>query len=196
MQDQRYEPRANDVWALGILLCKMLGIPHPYNGGDDDTSSAFRARIVLQQPLYELEPNHLVPGGVHEVIVGMLERDPRHRMTVSRARLQNACRRATGVAWRLTGRIPSADPGNPLPSILHIASTREPYFQSPLPEPPSRSRSSHRRQCHRGHLFPQVSQQGILPLRDGHQSARSAGEPRSVLGETMGRYAWQVGEEG
>ncbi|GFZ42689.1 hypothetical protein JCM24511_00406 [Saitozyma sp. JCM 24511] len=80
--DQRYEPRANDVWALGILLCKMLGIPHPYNGGDDDTSSAFRARIVLQQPLYELEPNHLVPGGVHEVIVGMLERDPRHRMTI------------------------------------------------------------------------------------------------------------------
>ncbi|RSH94560.1 hypothetical protein EHS25_004364 [Saitozyma podzolica] len=78
----RYEPRANDVWALGILLCKMLGIPHPYNGGDDDTSSAFRARIVLQQPLYELQPNHLVPGGVHEVVVGMLERDPRHRMTI------------------------------------------------------------------------------------------------------------------
>lgn len=82
-QDKHYDPKANDVWALGILLTKILGIQHPYaHSYADDTSTTVKRRILTGDAKFHWKPDQLVPGGIAELIMGMLERDPQKRWTV------------------------------------------------------------------------------------------------------------------
>ncbi|KAL0252400.1 hypothetical protein I308_101791 [Cryptococcus tetragattii IND107] len=82
--DKRYDPKANDVWALGILLTKILCIQHPYaHSYADDTSTAVKRRILTGDAKFHWKPDQLVPGGVAELMMGMLERDPQQRWTTT-----------------------------------------------------------------------------------------------------------------
>lgn len=82
-QDKHYDPKANDIWALGILLTKILCIQHPYaHSYVDDTSTTVKRRILTGDAKFHWKTDHLVPGGVAELIMGMLERDPQQRWTV------------------------------------------------------------------------------------------------------------------
>lgn len=82
-QDKHYDPKANDVWALGILLTKILGIQHPYaHSYADDTSTTVKRRILTGDAKFHWKPDQLVPGGIAELVMGMLERDPQKRWTV------------------------------------------------------------------------------------------------------------------
>lgn len=82
-KDKRYDPKANDVWALGILLTKILCIQHPYaHSYADDTSTAVKRRILTGDAKFHWKPDQLVPGGVAGLMMGMLERDPQQRWTV------------------------------------------------------------------------------------------------------------------
>lgn len=80
-----YDPKANDVWALGILLLKLLGFPHPYDHGKrDHGSDMVRHNIVHGVLSYDLASfAGGAPPGLDKVIQGMLERDPKSRWTVS-----------------------------------------------------------------------------------------------------------------
>nr|ODO02471.1 CAMK/CAMKL protein kinase [Cryptococcus depauperatus CBS 7855] len=81
--DKRYDPKANDVWALGILFTKLLGIPHPYaHSYTDDTSSTVKRRILMGEAKFSWKLPHLGQGGVAELILGMLNRDPGSRWTI------------------------------------------------------------------------------------------------------------------
>lgn len=80
-QDERYDPCANDVWALGILLVKMLNIRHPYISKTDDSKAA-RKRILTHPPLWSWTDADLRSGRA-DLIMGMLDRDPVARSTVS-----------------------------------------------------------------------------------------------------------------
>ncbi|OWZ50964.1 CAMK/CAMKL protein kinase [Cryptococcus neoformans] len=83
--DKHYDPKANDVWALGILLTKILGIQHPYaHSYADDTSTTVKRRILTGDAKFHWKPDQLVPGGIAELVMGMLERDPQKRWTTMR----------------------------------------------------------------------------------------------------------------
>lgn len=83
--DKHYDPKANDIWALGILLTKILCIQHPYaHSYVDDTSTTVKRRILTGDAKFHWKTDHLVPGGVAELIMGMLERDPQQRWTITR----------------------------------------------------------------------------------------------------------------
>lgn len=83
-----YDPAANDVWSLGIMLINFLGLTHPYTLGDKELSSD-----ELKDRLIEGEPNYkslytkkiLSAKGPGVLIMNMLERDPDRRLTVSRS---------------------------------------------------------------------------------------------------------------
>ncbi|ORY29521.1 kinase-like domain-containing protein [Naematelia encephala] len=84
MTSQRYDPRSSDVWALGIVLTKMLGMPHPFlTGSDDEASDDFRKRIIECDPRIDVPPlksdasEHLV-----SLLEGILEKDPVQRLTI------------------------------------------------------------------------------------------------------------------
>ncbi|WVQ78722.1 hypothetical protein IAT38_000809 [Cryptococcus sp. DSM 104549] len=83
--DKKYDPKANDVWSLGILLTKLIGVPHPYaHSYKDDTSTAVKRRILAGDALFHWKPHQLVAGGVAELVMGMLDRDPEKRWTIPR----------------------------------------------------------------------------------------------------------------
>ncbi|WWC60192.1 uncharacterized protein I303_102757 [Kwoniella dejecticola CBS 10117] len=83
--DDLYEPKANDVWALGILATKLLGIAHPYSRKQpDENSTAVRDRIIEGEARFSFKTRHKAPGGIGELILGMLERDPQRRWTIPR----------------------------------------------------------------------------------------------------------------
>ncbi|ODO04662.1 hypothetical protein I350_05271 [Cryptococcus amylolentus CBS 6273] len=83
--DIKYDPKANDVWSLGILLIKMAGLPHPYAyTSSDDTSSAVKKRILLGDPKFRWRLRDQGPGGMAELAEGMLESDPLKRWTIPR----------------------------------------------------------------------------------------------------------------
>jgi len=84
LQENRYDPKANDVWALGILFTKLLGLPHPFVTPDgDDTSTKVKERIMNEHPWFDWQPQDLERGGKAELVLGMLRPDPRRRWTVS-----------------------------------------------------------------------------------------------------------------
>lgn len=80
-QDGKYDPRANDVWALGILLIKMLNLRHPYICNTDDPKAA-RKRILTHPPIWEWNDRDLRSGRA-DLIMRMLDRNPSTRLTVS-----------------------------------------------------------------------------------------------------------------
>jgi len=113
-QNVFYDPKANDVWALGILLAKLLGMPHPFFSPDeDDASEKVKQRIVEEEPVFHWQPEDEVPGGKKELVMGMLQRDPEQRLTVSPAYFAQS----------------SADPKQ-ISEILN-----HPYLQAPHPDP-------------------------------------------------------------
>lgn len=78
-----YYGPVTDVWSLGILLCKLLGIGHPFIDIDTDTISAAKAKIVGASPAYNFRPEHIVRGGAASLVMQMLEPNPKRRITVS-----------------------------------------------------------------------------------------------------------------
>ncbi|OCF32299.1 CAMK/CAMKL protein kinase [Kwoniella heveanensis BCC8398] len=83
--DVMYDPKANDVWSLGIILLKILGFPHPYSfSTQDETSTIVKQRIIDHSPCYCFPPGATKPSGVGELITGMLERDPKKRWKIPR----------------------------------------------------------------------------------------------------------------
>ncbi|WVQ94621.1 hypothetical protein IAU59_001701 [Kwoniella sp. CBS 9459] len=81
--DEMYDPKANDVWSLGIILLKLLNFPHPYSLSDpDETSTMVKQQIIGHSPYYRFPRKAKQPGGVAELIMGMLERDPKKRWTI------------------------------------------------------------------------------------------------------------------
>ncbi|WWC68738.1 uncharacterized protein I206_102672 [Kwoniella pini CBS 10737] len=81
--DDLYEPTANDVWALGILATKLLGISHPYTHRDEDEdSSTIKDRIIEGGARFRFSSKYTGPDGIAELILGMLDRDPIYRWTI------------------------------------------------------------------------------------------------------------------
>ncbi|WVF66994.1 hypothetical protein IAT40_001737 [Kwoniella sp. CBS 6097] len=87
--DEMYDPKANDVWSLGIILIKLLNFPHPYSR-PDETSTAVKQRIIGHLPYYHFPKEARKPGGVAQLIEGMLERDPTKRWKISKI-LRHPC---------------------------------------------------------------------------------------------------------
>jgi serine/threonine protein kinase len=78
-----YDGPANDVWSLGILLTKLLSIPHPFIHVETDTESIARTKIVEARPEYHFRPEHIGRGKAASLIMQMLEPNPWKRITVS-----------------------------------------------------------------------------------------------------------------
>ncbi|KAK4687402.1 hypothetical protein P7C73_g2725, partial [Tremellales sp. Uapishka_1] len=83
--DIRYHPAPNDVWALGILLTKLLNIQHPFVfNSDSEESRDVRKQIMHGSPYYCWEGAQLGPGGLAELVEGMLKKDPKSRWSIPR----------------------------------------------------------------------------------------------------------------
>lgn len=82
-QDILYDGPANDIWSLGILLVKLLGIQHPFIDIDTDTESIAKGKIIKADPEYYFQPEHIGRGRAASLIIQMLELDPQQRLTVS-----------------------------------------------------------------------------------------------------------------
>ncbi|WWC87776.1 uncharacterized protein L201_002668 [Kwoniella dendrophila CBS 6074] len=82
--DVRYDPRANDVWSLGILAMKLLGIPHPYahKSDDDETSTCFKENIIEGPARYQFSRQDMKPGGIADLLFRMLDRNPLKRWKI------------------------------------------------------------------------------------------------------------------
>ncbi|WWD16589.1 hypothetical protein CI109_101017 [Kwoniella shandongensis] len=81
--DILYDPKANDVWSLGILLTKLLQMEHPFaDPSGEDTSTTIKRRIIFGDSYFDWRPEDLVSDGLASVIYGMLEPDPRKRWTI------------------------------------------------------------------------------------------------------------------
>lgn len=78
-----YDGRANDVWSLGILLSKLIGIPHPFIDVETDSAKTAKAKIAKAQPEYHFRPEHIGHGRAASLIVQMLDSNPERRITVS-----------------------------------------------------------------------------------------------------------------
>ncbi len=70
------------MWSLGIILLKLLRLPHPYLHNDSCTSEELKQNIMQGVPKWSWRSRDLRDGGVAEVVQGMLERDPERRWTV------------------------------------------------------------------------------------------------------------------
>ncbi|OCF58019.1 CAMK/CAMKL protein kinase [Kwoniella mangroviensis CBS 10435] len=82
--DHLYDPKPNDVWSLGILAMKLLGIPHPFTRHrPQEESSAIKQRIIEGRARFRFGSDDSLPGGIAEVIMGMLELEPEKRWTIS-----------------------------------------------------------------------------------------------------------------
>ena len=82
-QDVLYDPKANDVYSLGILLVKLLDLPHPYaTYHAEEGSDQVKRRLKTAQPFYRWRTEHK-ESGLSELIEGMLNPDPEERWTVS-----------------------------------------------------------------------------------------------------------------
>lgn len=73
------------MWSLGILLTKMLAVPHPFIDIDSDTESMAKDKIIEATPEFHFQPHHLGRGKAASLIVQMLEPDPRQRITASQS---------------------------------------------------------------------------------------------------------------
>jgi serine/threonine protein kinase len=82
-QDEFYDPQANDVWALGILLLKMLGTIHPFGNDPDDTIEVLKNRIVYEPLLIPWKSADWYHGGPAVLVESILQKDPNKRLTVS-----------------------------------------------------------------------------------------------------------------
>ncbi len=89
-QGSPYYGKPSDVWACGILLYKWLTNKHPYiHSRSDDTDEVIEQRIMDEEPdLSALEDPKLiaaVPSLIYarHLILGMLNKDPRQRWSVS-----------------------------------------------------------------------------------------------------------------
>lgn len=82
-----YDGRANDVWALGIFLMKILGIPHPYIDFAIDTESMAKKKIISGDVNFEFKPEHIGAGMAASLVLQMLEPDVWERITVSASQL-------------------------------------------------------------------------------------------------------------
>ncbi|CAD6587454.1 MAG: hypothetical protein TREMPRED_004760 [Tremellales sp. Tagirdzhanova-0007] len=90
MTGASYDPKANDVWALGIIFIKLLGLPHPFVSSAvdiKDDSIKFRERIANCLPHFDWQPEDWGAGGKAELVMGMLCRDPDMRWTASHPEL-------------------------------------------------------------------------------------------------------------
>lgn len=74
---------ATDVWSLGILLCKLIGVPHPFLDVDNDTESQAKNRIMQGRAQWHFSPHHLGRGQAASLVCQMLEADPERRLTVT-----------------------------------------------------------------------------------------------------------------
>lgn len=86
-QDSLYDPRANDVWSLAILLIKLLGLPHPFAElGAINASQRMKERISTCEPNFDWkdslnQPQH--SRSLVDLLCRMLQKDPKSRITVS-----------------------------------------------------------------------------------------------------------------
>jgi serine/threonine protein kinase len=71
---------ATDVWGLGVTLAESLGGRRPFPEGDPDGSGTARFPQLDHDPL---PLPREVPGPLHDVIAGALERRPADRPTAS-----------------------------------------------------------------------------------------------------------------
>ncbi|EIW66820.1 hypothetical protein TREMEDRAFT_34698 [Tremella mesenterica DSM 1558] len=81
-KDVLYDPQASDVWALGILLTKMLHVPHPYaDYRCEESSGHLKANIIHGYAEFHWEDNDRI-SGLANLVEGMLARDPSKRLTL------------------------------------------------------------------------------------------------------------------
>jgi serine/threonine protein kinase len=78
-----YRGNQNDVWSLGMLLTKIIDIPHPYINFDVDTESKAKTKLIEGKADFHFLPHHQGGGKAASLICQMLEPDPRQRITVS-----------------------------------------------------------------------------------------------------------------
>ena len=185
-QDGLYEPKASDVWALGILLTKMLKIPHPFVSADgEDDSKQVKQRIMLCHPYFEW-PAEMEQDGLANLITGMLEHNPLERLTVSLLKPRKM--RTRRYLLPDTGDLGASvschfSPG---PEAVHADSIRAPG-RSRTPAPSFRRSEP---------MLPGISERGPLPLRDAEKDRRAPQVPLSLLGEEMGGHAGRLDETG
>ncbi|TXT04259.1 hypothetical protein VHUM_04257 [Vanrija humicola] len=79
LKDGSYDPRASDVWSLGLLFLKMMNVKHPYFAfGDDQGTAEVEAAIIEDQAGWEWLPK----SSLAELARGMLAYDPWERWTI------------------------------------------------------------------------------------------------------------------
>ncbi|KAL7419718.1 hypothetical protein Q5752_005634 [Cryptotrichosporon argae] len=81
--DAWYDPKANDVWSLGITVCRLAGWPNPYLGIDYAKSHTESMKLVIDgEPNWMWDPLTVPQGSKEDLIMCMLERDPVARWTI------------------------------------------------------------------------------------------------------------------
>ncbi|KAJ9444672.1 putative serine/threonine-protein kinase nek3 [Diplonema papillatum] len=96
-----------DAWALGVVLCEMLTLSHPFNGRDmrSLTSNIVNGVYVKPSTAYSAE--------IRQLVTSLLQRDPKKRMTVAQA-LQSKVVKTRLTAWL------QQDPSQKPPALSYV----------------------------------------------------------------------------
>ncbi|WP_426749962.1 serine/threonine protein kinase [Myxococcus sp. Y35] len=95
----RYVPGpADDVWALGVVLYRLLTARWPFEAGDDQ---AFINAVLTQPPVPPHVANRLVPERLSLLCMRLLEKEPAERPEASAVceALEEVLAGAEGEAW-------------------------------------------------------------------------------------------------
>lgn len=181
MQEGYYDPKANDVWALGILFTKLSGLAHPFvNPDGKEDSEKVKDRIEKETPWFDWQPEDLDRGGKAELLLGMLDRDPSRRWTVCTLPVRTTQTDRHADTRHSQTCLPKAH-------VLRSETVSSTFFgpsskRNPTPPAIRYSRS----------LFPFLPQQRFPPMRDVHTDRATPFVILPLLGEEMDRDAQRM----
>ena len=70
------------MWSLGILLIKLMGLPHPFATEQDSPSAKLRERICTEPPRFDWRDLDGDKNLLGDLLSRILDKDPRKRLTV------------------------------------------------------------------------------------------------------------------
>ncbi|KAL1409523.1 hypothetical protein Q8F55_003506 [Vanrija albida] len=133
LKDGAYDPRASDVWSLGIMFLKMLRVWHPcFAYGVDQTSQQVVDAIVRGDAGWDWLPDD---KRFAELMRGMLAHDPAERWTIPQI-LDHRYLRVRGAddfaiplpSRRLSSRIVRPVPQSVVDDLCFLAYLKKSFF--------------------------------------------------------------------